>query len=355
MGSSFRGNGMWDYKNDNFREYPQGVYKPREREISTVSNTSDRVFNDINDFSLRSNGSENSPTRSWNTRDSLKDSTTRDSTSWDQKTRDHVINRNIDNIRSVERHTDSDTSQFSQSNGRIPHAKQNGTLSNSRLPLNKSLSLSKRSLNLSRTTLYGKDYGVQKSLISLGLLAILSLVLVVLAMQLLFKLHARQELQDSGNSLPVGVRIGILTETLYSDLLEVAIVLTTVVLMLDMCCMLVCSVQCILAAKILKVPQGEERAFKYLQECANTRFLSIAGFYLSVPLFLLVVFLFVLMELRTTSAIISTVILGLGIVYSIVAVLHSAYFWRVEKVRANAGAPVWDPNKSGTNELSTLV
>ena len=71
--------------------------------------------------------------------------------------------------------------------------------------------------------------------------------------------------------------------------------------------------------------------------------------------------LFILMEYSSTPAIISTVVITIGVSFSISMVTHSIYFWRIEKNKADDNIAPFDGKKSNPNatlsmsELSTLV
>lgn len=125
------------------------------------------------------------------------------------------------------------------------------------------LSLSRRSLlNLSRLsprsgggratlTLYGNDWGVLNSLMSLCILATAAAFVAFMALQLLFRLDARPPATSTPGST--------LSNVSYSNVIEVATALTTFVLMLDVSCLMVAVMQCFFAAKLLKCSQGDER------------------------------------------------------------------------------------------------
>ena len=66
--------------------------------------------------------------------------------------------------------------------------------------------------------------------------------------------------------------------------------------------------------------------------------------------------LYMLMEYNSTSAIISAVILTVGLTFIITAVVHSTYIWRVEKSKADLNLPPYDKRSPcSQSELSTLV
>lgn len=137
---------------------------------------------------------------------------------------------------------------------KTPTYKQNGGLLHRPISQSKhSLNVSKPSLNMSRWSLYGKGYGIQKSLASLGLASILSTVMGVLSIQLLLNLTSKSASEKNMTNTLLRQ-----TET-YNNLLEVTVALSSFVIMLNFCCVLVCSMQAFFTAKILKVPHGEER------------------------------------------------------------------------------------------------
>lgn len=247
---------------------------------------------------------------------------------------------------------------------KVPSHHQNGFIKpldeNKLSQSRKSLNFSGGSLNNTRVTLYGsKDFGVRNSLVSLGLVCILSLVLAVIGIQLLFRLNTRQMTQVTTRSLSNSL---LHNNESYASTLEVAVALTTFVIMFDLVCLLVCSFQLYFAAKLVKCPQGDERTFKYLKECASTRFIAIAAFFVSIPILLLAILLYAILEFHATASIISTVILSGGVSYAIATVVHSGYVWRTEKEKADLNIPPFEKKHAPENlqalnqsELSTLV
>jgi hypothetical protein len=106
----------------------------------------------------------------------------------------------------------------------------------------------------SRITLYGRDFGVQNSLATLGLVALLALVFGILGIQLLLRLS-----HTATGTVNPTTKGGVLNSSLYESFHEVTTALASVVLMLNLSCVLVCVMQCYFAAKLVKVPQGDER------------------------------------------------------------------------------------------------
>ena len=78
------------------------------------------------------------------------------------------------------------------------------------------------------------------------------------------------------------------------------------------------------------------------------------------------IMLYVLMEYRAIAAIIAVVIATIGTSFTLSTMVHSAFFWRVEKARADCNVPPYDDDDEiikrknaektlSQSELSTLV
>lgn len=103
-------------------------------------------------------------------------------------------------------------------------------------------------------TLYGNDWGVKNSLISLATVGGMSVIMGFMALILLFHLDYMYVYIAEGTK-----QSWIRDNATTANIMEAACTLTTFVLMLDLCCLMLCSMQCFFAAKLLKCPQGEER------------------------------------------------------------------------------------------------
>ncbi|KAK7115784.1 uncharacterized protein [Littorina saxatilis] len=125
-------------------------------------------------------------------------------------------------------------------------------------------------------------------------------------------------------------------ETLPS-LLEGAVAMATLVLVADLCCLMVCCMQCFFGSKLLTLREGEERSSKYLRECSSSRFIAVTGFFLSIPAFLVALVLVVVVKLHPGPALTSSVVIGVGGLFCILSVMQNLYHWRVEKTRADEG------------------
>lgn len=150
---------------------------------------------------------------------------------------------------------------------KIPTNFQNGNAKPIK-DLNQNLSKSRGSLARSHSsvsrgsrklTLYGNDYGVHNSLVSMALYSLLSLVFCVLGMQLLLRLSVRE-----AQSLPTLDSV-LQTNESYHQVQSVAVTFSSAVVMFNLCCLVTCSLQCFFAAKLIKCPQGEERSVNVLK------------------------------------------------------------------------------------------
>ena len=103
----------------------------------------------------------------------------------------------------------------------------------------------------SRDVGYEKATPVGKFLQCLGILSLASLIIIVIALQILLS-------AGSDDDVYVASRVINLT-VVYDDVLEAVVTMTILVMVLNLCCLMVCTMQCYFAAKILTAPEGEER------------------------------------------------------------------------------------------------
>merc|ERR1719195_2196029 len=102
-------------------------------------------------------------------------------------------------------------------------------------------------------------------------------------------------------------------------------------LSLNLCCLLVCAIQFLLAVKLVKSSptHGKTRTIKYLHEAAVTRTCAIGGFFVSIPLFLTGIILYTFLHFDSTPAI----LIGVAIVIGGCAVVHNVMLWCKEDRR----------------------
>ncbi|KAL5004214.1 hypothetical protein ScPMuIL_017670 [Solemya velum] len=266
----------------------------------------------------------------------------------DSELLDVVLQTKEDNLKS------ESSSRFS---GLSPRA--NGTLSRPMSYISKrSINLSTERLSEAQETVSEKSSSdiISKTMFNLALLSLSSLAICIIAVQILLSMSQyRSDFTPSTRSL-------LNTSESYEDILEIAVAMSTFVIVLDLSCVLVASLQCVFALQILRLSDGEERTLKYLRECSSSRYVVVFGFFLSLPTLFVAFILYMLMRFRSTTAIIATVTLAAGILFSALSILQNVCQWQVEKGRADAGLPVYDAPSVKTfepdvhrNELSTLV
>merc|ERR1712137_1160567 len=104
---------------------------------------------------------------------------------------------------------------------------------------------------------------------SLALLCVVSLLLALLSLTLLLKLSPRES--------------GLAAYRENKVVQEVSLALCCLTLSLNLCCLLVCSIQFLFAVKLVKSSQGRARTTKYLKKASFTRSCAVGGFFFSIP------------------------------------------------------------------------
>lgn len=88
----------------------------------------------------------------------------------------------------------------------------------------------------------------------MGILALIAIIITSLSIVLLIQFNSMQS-----QILTEGAVEGVTGTRWYSDILDSGVVLVSFCLMLNLCCVVVCTGQSYFTAKMLKLPQGEER------------------------------------------------------------------------------------------------
>ncbi|KAJ9584309.1 hypothetical protein L9F63_021340, partial [Diploptera punctata] len=77
---------------------------------------------------------------------------------------------------------------------------------------------------------------------------------------------------------------------------------------------------------------------KYLQKSSITRVCAVGGFFVSIPVFLTVschgIILYTFIQFHSTPAIVTSVFIGLGIIFCGCAMVHNVFVWQKEKTNA---------------------
>ncbi|XP_055865084.1 uncharacterized protein LOC106079629 isoform X2 [Biomphalaria glabrata] len=85
-----------------------------------------------------------------------------------------------------------------------------------------------------------------------------------------------------------------------------------------------------------------QRAHKFLRECSSSRILAVTGLFISIPIFIIDVALLLVLLIPHRQAIVSGLILGVGVLFCLLILIQNCYHWRLEKSRAESGLPVYD-------------
>ncbi|KAG5882402.1 hypothetical protein JTB14_008977 [Gonioctena quinquepunctata] len=178
-----------------------------------------------------------------------------------------------------------------------------------------------------------KEVGVKEMLVSLGLLCLVSLLLALLSLIFLLKISpvTANDIRDLLRS----EQLTVITAEEYVVVYEVTLALCALTLSLNLCCLLVCAIQFLFAVKLVKSPQGgSDRTNKYLQKSSVSRVCAVGGFFISIPVFLTGIILYTFIQFHSTPAIVTSVFIGLGILFCGCAMVHNVFIWQREKTNA---------------------
>ncbi|ALC49398.1 CG14223 [Drosophila busckii] len=112
---------------------------------------------------------------------------------------------------------------------------------------------------------------------------------------------------------------------------DVTLALCALSLSLNLCCLLVCAIQFLFAVKLLRSPMFDGRDNKYLEKSSASRTCAVSGFFISIPVFLTGIILYTFNHFHSTPAIITSVLIGVGIVFCGGAMVHNVFVWQKEK------------------------
>ncbi|XP_055842208.1 uncharacterized protein LOC129909202 [Episyrphus balteatus] len=170
--------------------------------------------------------------------------------------------------------------------------------------------------------------GVREALTSLGLLCLVSLLLALLSLIFLLKIS------PGGRELPPQPP-GPATSEDYIIVYDVTLALCALSLSLNLCCLLVCAIQFLFAVKLIRGSTANGRfcyrSNKYLQKSSVSRVCAVGGFFISIPIFLTGIILYTFTQFHSTPAIITSVLIGIGIVFCGGAMVHNVFVWQKEK------------------------
>ncbi|CAK9824981.1 hypothetical protein ANTRET_LOCUS3068 [Anthophora retusa] len=170
-----------------------------------------------------------------------------------------------------------------------------------------------------------KDHeaGAKETLTSLGLLCLVSLLLALLSLIFLLKISPLTVTPSS-----------LISPEEYTIVYEVTLALCALALSLNLCCLLVCAIQFLFTVKLVKTSYQGHWSNKYLQKSSISRICAVGGFFISIPVFLTGMILYTFIQFHSTPAIVTSVFIGLGIVFCGCAMVHNVFVWQREKTNA---------------------
>ncbi|XP_055690134.1 uncharacterized protein LOC129793798 [Lutzomyia longipalpis] len=175
--------------------------------------------------------------------------------------------------------------------------------------------------------------GAREALTSLGLLCLVSLLLALLSLIFLLKISpgGRDPLPPPGPTAPED----------YAIVYDVTLALCALSLSLNLCCLLVCAIQFLFAVKLVRAPATiSGRGNKYLQKSSVSRVCAVGGFFISIPIFLTGIILYTFTQFHSTPAIVTSILIGVGIVFCGGAMVHNVFVWQKEKTICVRQAPL---------------
>ncbi|XP_046678192.1 uncharacterized protein LOC124366032 [Homalodisca vitripennis] len=174
--------------------------------------------------------------------------------------------------------------------------------------------------------------GVREMLTSLGLLCLVSLLLALLS--LIFLLRISPVTAADVRELLRVEQLTLISPEEYVIVYEVTLALCALSLSLNLCCVLVCAVQFLFAVKLVRDSPGGERTNKFLKKSAITRVCAVGGFFVSIPVFLTGLILYTFIQFHSMPAIVTSILIGIGIVFCGCAMVHNVFVWQREKTHA---------------------
>ncbi|XP_065084680.1 uncharacterized protein LOC135706925 [Ochlerotatus camptorhynchus] len=201
--------------------------------------------------------------------------------------------------------------------------------------------LSSTTVNINKNRL-----GAREALTSLGLLCLVSLLLALLSLIFLLKI-------SPGGREPPPPTVGPAVLEDYAIVYDVTLALCALSLSLNLCCLLVCAIQFLFAVKLVRAPATTGRGNKYLQKSSVSRVCAVGGFFISIPIFLTGIILYTFTQFHSTPAIVTSILIGVGIVFCGGAMVHNVFVWQREKTISVRQSPM-NLNLTLSPQISTI-
>uniref|UniRef100_A0A8W7PCF5 Uncharacterized protein n=1 Tax=Anopheles coluzzii TaxID=1518534 RepID=A0A8W7PCF5_ANOCL len=139
----------------------------------------------------------------------------------------------------------------------------------------------------------------------------------------------------------------------YAIVYDVTLALCALSLSLNLCCLLVCAIQFLFAVKLVRAPATTGRGNKYLQKSSVSRVCAVGGFFISIPIFLTGIILYTFTQFHSTPAIVTSILIGVGIVFCGGAMVHNVFVWQREKTISVRQTPL-NLNLTLSPQISTI-
>ncbi|CAF0969862.1 unnamed protein product [Adineta steineri] len=150
---------------------------------------------------------------------------------------------------------------------------------------------------------------------------------------------------------------------------EFATVICLSIIVLNCFCILIFSIEIYLGCNIMQPKNDSHRSFNCLFSSSTARFIAICSFYASIPAFILVMCIFILLNMSLIPAIISLSVLGFGLIFILLTLLTYVSLWQNTTFDGKLGGingSIYhtvdathlcddDIDLAKTDELSTLV
>ncbi|KAH8316124.1 hypothetical protein KR074_010559 [Drosophila pseudoananassae] len=176
----------------------------------------------------------------------------------------------------------------------------------------------------------------REALTSLGLLCLISLLLALLSLIFLLRISPNGREDALGRSTSSGV---VASSEDFIVVYDVTLALGALSLSLNLCCLLVCAIQFLFAVK-LRAPTFEGRDNQYLAKSSASRTCAVSGFFISIPVLLTGLILYTFSHFHSTPATVTSILIGVGIVFCGGAMVHNVFVWQREKTISYRGAPL---------------
>uniref|UniRef100_A0A182I974 Uncharacterized protein n=1 Tax=Anopheles arabiensis TaxID=7173 RepID=A0A182I974_ANOAR len=173
-----------------------------------------------------------------------------------------------------------------------------------------------------------------------------SLLLALLSLIFLLKI-------SPGGRDPPPPTIGPAVLEDYAIVYDVTLALCALSLSLNLCCLLVCAIQFLFAVKLVRAPATTGRGNKYLQKSSVSRVCAVGGFFISIPIFLTGIILYTFTQFHSTPAIVTSILIGVGIVFCGGAMVHNVFVWQREKTISVRQTPL-NLNLTLSPQISTI-